>query len=164
MSVSNAFGGNSRAAAKYRWLLLKIQEYPVNKEMLRLAEADLGPSSPVVREAPGAAGYGKPTESRALKVAELKRRIAEVDRALAVVPEEYREGILYHTLNHGTKTVGTGAGSSWSDPMYSKAHRNTWTKWKTRFLLEYADIIGEKDYIGMLIEYGPELSAMEKNV
>ena len=164
MSVSNAFGGNNRAAAKYSWLLMKLQEYPVNKEMLRLIEKDIGPSSPSVMEVPGLCGYGRPTESKAIKIAELKKRIAEVGRALEIVPKEYREGILYHTLNHGTKTKGLGAGSSWSEPMYSHAHRNTWTKWKMRFLLEYADIIGEKDYIALLIEYGPELNALGKNV
>jgi hypothetical protein len=147
-----------------QWLLLKIQEYPANKEMLRLIEKDLGPSAAAVREVPGVPGYGRPTESKALKAAELKRRIEEVDRALEIVPAEYRAGILYHTLNHGTKTQGIGLGSSWSEPMYSIAHRNTWTKWKMRFLLEYADIIGERDHIGMLIEYGPELENMGKNV
>ena len=67
MSVSNAFGGNNRAAAKYSWLLMKLQEYPVNKEMLRLIEKDIGPSSPSVMEVPGLCGYGRPTESKAIK-------------------------------------------------------------------------------------------------
>ena len=47
--------------------------------------------------------------------------------------------------------------------MFSGAHRNTWTRWKARFILEYAEIIGEGDYIRMLMEHGPELREMEKS-
>lgn len=157
------FGGSAGSAAKYRQLVLKIQEYPINKELLALEESALGPSHPVVMETCFTSYAARPVERRALRIAELRRRISEVERALEAVPEEYREGVLYHTLNHGSKTSGLGSGSAWDDEMFSGAHRNTWTRWKARFILEYAEIIGEGDYIRMLMEHGPELREMEKS-
>lgn len=162
ISGKRLLGGSCVGALKYRWLVLKIQEYPVNKELLALTEKEIGPSVAVPGKAPGGSLCARPTELRAVRIAELKRRIEEVETALKVVPKEYREGILYHTLNHGSKTKGVGAGSAWADSMFDGAHRNTWTKWKARFILEYADIIGEGEYVRMLMEYGPELSMAEK--
>ncbi|MBR5731242.1 MAG: hypothetical protein IKX89_04795 [Firmicutes bacterium] len=155
-------GGSAGSAAKYKQLVLKIQEYPINKELLALEENAVGPSGPVVMEPCFSSYAARPVERRAVRIAELKRRIREVDKALEAVPAEYREGVLYHTLNHGSKTAGIGSGSAWEDSMFSGAHRNTWTKWKARFILEYAQIIGEGDYIRMLMEHGPELKEMEK--
>ncbi len=157
------FGGSVGGAAKYKWLVLKIQEYPINKELLALEEKALGPSHPVVMETAWSSYAARPVESKAVRIAELKRRISEVDRALESVPKEYREGVLYHTLNHGSKTAGLGSGSAWEDSMFSGAHRNTWARWKARFILEYAEIIGEGDYIRMLMEHGQELRDMEKS-
>ena len=161
LSGKRLLGGSCVGALKYKWLILKIQEYPVNKQLLALTEKELSPSCAAVKNMPSRNSFGSPTERRALRIAELRRRIEEVDTALSVVPKEYREGILFHTLNHGSKTHGVGEGSAWADSMFDRAHRNTWTKWKARFILEYADIIGEGEYIDMLIEYGPELCGSE---
>ena len=162
ISGKRLLGGSCVGASKYRWLVLKIQEYPVNKELLTLTEQDIGPSGAALGKMPGGLLCARPTERRALRIAELRRRIEEVETALKVVPEEYREGILFHTLNHGSKAKGVGAGSAWADSMFDGAHRNTWSKWKARFILEYADIIGEGEYVRMLREYGSELDAAEK--
>ena len=141
------------SSAEYKMLVLKISEYPVNKELLRLYLMDIGPAAGFVRE-PSVHGYGiRPTEDKALKIADLRKRISEVDRALQRIPAEYREGVLYHTIYHGGKGIQGGKGSAWSDPAFSFAHPNTWKKWKTRFILEYASIIGEMDHIDLLNEY-----------
>ena len=163
MSSSRSFGPGPGTSVKYRWLVLRIQEYPLNKELLKLAEKDIGPSAHMLRETPVQRGRGSSTESKAIMIADLKRRIYEVEKALEVVPEEYRAGVLYHTLNHGTKTMGVGKGSAWADKMFQNAHRNTWTKWKTRFLLEYADIIGEGSHMRLLMRYGEDLEDRKNN-
>ena len=139
-------------------LVLKISEYPLNKELLRRYMLDIAPAGSFVRE-PAAKGYGaRPTEEKAIRIADLKRRISEVDRALLKVPVEYRSGVLYHTVHHGCKGIQGGKGCSWSEQAFSFAHPNTWKKWKTRFILEYASIIGEMDHIELLNEYGPTVA------
>ncbi|MBQ9890800.1 MAG: hypothetical protein IJM39_05260 [Firmicutes bacterium] len=158
MSSRSTVGRCLGGAAKYRWLVLKVQEYPVNLALLKLAESGIGARSCSLMEAPRVRYAASPTENKAVEIADLKRRIAEVEQALMVVPEEYRNGVLYHTINHGTGRISPGHGSSWQDPRFDKAHRNTWKKWKTRFLLEYAAIIGELDHIKLLIEYEDLLS------
>jgi hypothetical protein len=148
---SSIFG----SPAEYKMLVLKISEYPINKELLRRYMQDIAPAGCFVRES-SAKGYGaRPTEEKALRIADLKRRISEVDRALQKVPKEYRSGVLYHTVHHGCKGIQGGKGCSWSEKTFSFAHPNTWKKWKTRFILEYASIIGEMDHIELLNEYGP---------
>lgn len=136
-------------------LVLKISEYPLNKELLRRYMTDIAPDAGFVREVPAKRYGSRPTEDKALRIADLNRRIAEVDRALQKIPAEYRSGVLYHTIYHGHKGIQGGKGCSWSDKMFSHAHPNTWKKWKTRFILEYASIIGELDYICLLNEYRP---------
>ena len=136
-------------------LVLKISEYPLNKELLRLYTMDIAPAGSFVREAPVKRYGARPTEDKALRIADLKRRISEVDKALLSIPEEYRSGVLYHTVYHGCKGIQGGKGSAWADDAFSFAHPNTWKKWKTRFILEYASIIGEKEHIEMLNEYRP---------
>ena len=79
------FGGSAGSAAKYRQLVLKIQEYPINKELLALEESALGPSHPVVMETCFTSYAARPVERRALRIAELRRRISEVERALEAV-------------------------------------------------------------------------------
>ena len=143
--------------AVYKMLVLKISEYPLNKELLKRYMLDIAPAGSFVREA-SVKGYGaRPTEDKALRIADLRRRISEVDKALLTVPEEYREGVLYHTVHHGCKGIQGGKGCSWSEKAFSFAHPNTWKKWKTRFILEYASVIGEMDHIKLLNEYGPVL-------
>lgn len=154
----NCFGG----PAKYKQILLKVQEYPVNLALMELAERDISAPGTSVMESRGEVYNARPTENKAIRLAELRERVNAVEQALLVVPEEYRAGVLYHTLNHGSRSVGVGNGSAWSDPRYSFAHRNTWKKWKTRFLLEYATIIGERDYIDLLREYGDELAVRSR--
>ncbi len=149
VTVGRCLGGS----AKYKWLVLKIQEYPINLALLELAESGIKPPCSAVREARGAGYVSRPTERKAIEIAELKKRITEVELALSVVPEEYRNGVLYHTINYGSKSSGRGRGSSWREDRYDFAHRNTWKKWKTKFLLEYAAIIGEMDHINLLVEY-----------
>ena len=119
LSGKRLLGGSCVGALKYKWLILKIQEYPVNKQLLALTEKELSPSCAAVKNMPSRNSFGSPTERRALRI------------------------------------------SAWADSMFDRAHRNTWTKWKARFILEYADIIGEGEYIDMLIEYGPELCGSE---
>ena len=156
MSRRNTVGRCLGGSAKYRSLVLKVQEYPVNLALLKLTEEDISAKGSSVMERPRISYTASPTENKAVEIAELKRRIAEVEQALMAVPEEYRNGVLYHTINHGAR--GSGKSSMWSDPRFDKAHRNTWKKWKTRFLLEYAAIIGEMDHIKLLIEYEDLLS------
>ena len=147
-TVGRRFGGSE----KYKWLVLKVREYPVNLALLEIEENRMFPCGHSVMEIPELRGISRPTEDRALEIADLKRRIAEVEMALQVVPEEYRNGVLYHTINHGSKGSGSGRGSAWSEHKYDFAHKNTWKKWKTRFLLEYASIIGELDHINLLVK------------
>ena len=105
---SSIFG----SPAEYKMLVLKISEYPINKELLRRYMQDIAPSGCFVRES-SAKGYGaRPTEEKALRIADLKRRISEVDRALQKVPQEYRSGVLYHTVHHGCKGIQGGKGCS----------------------------------------------------
>ena len=156
MSCRNTVGRCLGGPAKYRSLVLKVHEYPVNLALLKFTEESVGAGGSSVMERPRLGYTAKPTERKAVEIADLKRRIAEVEQALMVVPEEYRNGVLYHTINHGTG--GSGKSSVWSDPRFDKAHKNTWKKWKTRFLLEYASIIGELDHIKLLIEYEDLLS------
>lgn len=156
MSCRNTVGRCLGGPAKYRSLVLKVQEYPVNLALLKFAEESVVAGGSSVMERPRLGYTAKPAERKAVEIADLKRRIAEVEQALMVVPEEYRNGVLYHTINHGTG--GSGKSSVWSDPRFDKAHKNTWKKWKTRFLLEYASIIGELDHIKLLIEYEDLLS------
>ena len=151
--AANIFG----STAKYKLLVLKISEYPLNKELLRMELEDISPSPNMVREIPGRRYRSSATENRALRIADLRRRIWEVDKALEAVPEEYRDGVLYHTIFHGNKGIIGGKGSAWSGDMFSIAHPNTWKKWKTRFILEYARITGEMDNIDLLNRYRPEL-------
>jgi len=153
MSGKSTVGRCLGGSAKYRSLVLKVQEYPVNLALLKLTEEGISPAGGAFREKPKPGYCASPTERRAVEIAELKRRIAEVEQALKVVPEEYRNGVLYHTINHGPGRSGPGRGSSWSDSRFDNAHKNTWKKWKTRFLLEYAAITGELDHIKLLIEY-----------
>jgi len=153
-TVGRCLGGS----AKYKWLVLRIQEYPVNLALLQLAQADLGAKGHCVREVPGVRYQARPTEDRAIEIAELRKRIAEVEKALSAVPREYRNGVLYHTINHGSRSSGRGPGCTWTDEKFDFAHKNTWKKWKTRFLLEYASIIGEMDHIKLLVEYEDLLS------
>jgi hypothetical protein len=148
-SCGGLFGG----AAKYKWLVLRIQEYPLNKALLRMEEEKVSPPGPRIMDAPSFSYISRPTEERAIRIAELKRRIEEVDRALEIIPEEYRDGVLYHTLHYGTRMISGVPGSVWGESIYDHAHKNTWKKWKTRFILEYARIIGELDHITMLNEY-----------
>ena len=145
------------SSAKYKLLVLKISEYPLNKELLRMETENISPPANVVREAPERFYKGSVTESRALKIADLRRRIWEVDKALEAVPEEYRNGVLYHTIFHGNKGIIGGKGSAWGGDMFAFAHPNTWKKWKTRFILEYAKITGEMDNIDLLNRYRPQL-------
>ena len=153
MSCRNTVGRCLGGPAKYRSLVLKVQEYPVNLALLKLAQENISAKSASVMEKPRIAYGSSSTEKKALEIADLKRRISEVEQALMVVPEEYRNGVLYHTINHGSQRSSGSKSSQWNDPRFDKAHRNTWKKWKTRFLLEYAAITGELDYIKLLIEY-----------
>ena len=158
-SCGSVFGG----PAKYKWLVLKIQEYPINKEMLRLAGGDITPSAGLLRERCSSGYMARPTEVKAMRIAELRRRVEEVDAALRTIPEEYREGVLYHTVHYGTRSMGRTAGTAWDDRRFDFAHKNTWKKWKTRFILAYAGIIGELDYIKMLNEYREAAESGVKN-
>ena len=65
--------------------------------------------------------------------------------------------MLYHTIFHGNKGIIGGKGSAWGGDMFAFAHPNTWKKWKTRFILEYAKITGEMDNIDLLNRYRPQL-------
>ncbi len=157
MTEKRTFGKVFGGPVKYRWLVSKVQEYPVNKALLALAEKDIGPAPPCVREVPQGTYTARPTETNAVRLADLSRRVKEVETALETIPEEYREGVLYHTINHGNKGIGASYGSAWSEPYFDFAHKNTWKRWKTRFLLSYAEIIGEMDYIRLLLEYQDDL-------
>ena len=148
-SCGGLFGG----PAKYKWLVLRIQEYPLNKALLKMEEEKISPPGPRIMDAPSFSYIARPTEDRAVRIAELKRRIDEVDRALSIVPDEYKDGVLYHTLHYGTRMISGVPNSVWDEDIYDHAHKNTWKKWKTRFILEYARIIGELDHISMLNEY-----------
>ncbi len=53
-----------------------------------------------------------------------REKLEAIDAALALVPEEYRDGII---LNITDKL-----------PFGSGAHDNTWKKWKQRFVYELA--------------------------
>ena len=65
-----------------------------------------------------------PTADKAIKISGLSVAIVAVESALQVIPEEYRDGV-YASIAY-----------SRSFPEY--AHRNTWSRYRTKFVLQVA--------------------------
>ena len=70
---------------------------------------------------PRSSSPGDPVERKTERMDRLWQDIRAVEMALIRVPAEYRQGVL--------KNVQSGG---W--PMTVPAHRNTWSKWRRRFL------------------------------
>lgn len=69
--------------------------------------------------------YGTDALRRTLSVSEAEFRLECIDRALALVPEELRQGILDSIINRGAGYPEI-------------AHDNTWRLWKQRFIYNLA--------------------------
>lgn len=65
---------------------------------------------------------GDPVAEKATKLAAISSKIDAIDRAIARVPQEYRQGVLDNVMYR----------DRW--PVSSPAHLNTWSKWRTRFI------------------------------
>lgn len=63
---------------------------------------------------------GKPTENKAVKLAELMTVKTAIDKAVKQIPEEYRMYIFENV--------------AYKIPYPNIAHRNTWTNWRVRFM------------------------------
>lgn len=69
-----------------------------------------------------------PTALKAERLAKLSKKISAVERALKSVPEEYREGV-YMSI-------------AYRDRLPDYANKNTWSKWRMRFISRVADVMG----------------------
>lgn len=72
-------------------------------------------------------GIGNPTEHKALKLVVIDRECEAYDRALKVVPEEYRKGVLDSICRDA--------------PYPYDAHRNTYWYWKSKLVYTLAEIL-----------------------
>ncbi len=99
----------------YRRVLALVRDYP---RMVKLREA-------IIYESPcgsgGKGGPGRPTESKALRMAVLDDDIRAVERAAERIPREYRQGVLDNLLLGRRMDDLPGA-------------RSTWSRWRGRFL------------------------------
>lgn len=104
----------------YRRALALVRDYP---RMCRTREEIILSSS---EGRGGGSGPGRPTEVKALKIASIDDDIRAVERALAKVPQEYRQGILDNIL-YGIP-----------QDRLPNAARRTWSTWRARFLYQLA--------------------------
>ena len=70
---------------------------------------------------PGGNQAGDPTGNKALQMSFLSGQIQAIERALDKIPPEYRKGV-FDNVRYGGWPYGV------------PAHRNTWSKWRTRFV------------------------------
>lgn len=99
----------------YRRVLALVRDYP---RMVEMREAILYESP---KEPGGGHGPGRPTESKALRMATLDDDIRAIERALDKIPREYRQGVMDNIL----------AGRRMDDMIGA---RSTWSRWRGRFL------------------------------
>lgn len=77
-----------------------------------------------LREGPPHSGIAKPTEQAALYMETLDRQCRSVEKALSLIPAEYRMGIVQSILKQA---------------IYPQdAHSNTYSLWRCRFLWQVA--------------------------
>lgn len=100
----------------YRRVLALVRDYP------RMTAA----REQIIYESPegtgGGRGPGRPTESKALRIATIDDDIRAVERALEKLPPEYRQGVLDNVLY----------GRRQADLPY--AGERTWQRWKSKLL------------------------------
>lgn len=103
----------------YRRVLALVRDYP---RMVQMRES-------IIYESPEGAGGGrvpgKPTESKALRMATLSDDIRAIERALDKIPREYRQGVMDNVLCDRRMDDLPGA-------------RSTWSRWRGRFLWHVA--------------------------
>ena len=73
-------------------------------------------------------GHGDPTANKAIKIANMSRETDAIERALAHIPEEYRDGIWRNIIHREIYPYC--------------AHPNTWNEWKRRFCYFTAGFLG----------------------
>lgn len=77
---------------------------------------------------PRGTNKGDPTALKAERLVELSKKISAVEGALKSVPEEYRLGV-YGSV-------------AYRDRLPDYANKNTWSKWRMRFIVRVAEVMG----------------------
>ena len=104
----------------YMSVLYIVRDYP-RSMALRDAIINGTPPQSVGRSA---GTVSAPTEAKAIRLTELQDKCSAVESALKAIPEEYRDGV-FNNIVYGFRYP-------------DMAHRNTWSKWRTRFLYHTA--------------------------
>lgn len=138
---------------KYLETLYFIRQYPDNKRLLKRIEeeAEIPPVS--ITGMPKSTKQSNMLENTVILKQSILENVQMVERALKKIPEEYRKGVLNHTI-HGEK---------YASPMFDSAHENTWKKWVQRFIYEVAILRGDGPYIGLIQKYILSEERKEKN-
>ena len=108
----------------YMRMLYLVRDY----ERIRSERSDILNSSPDPDGVPHS-GNGNPTEQKAIKLAMLDNTCGAVEKALSVVPDEYRNAI-WNNICY------------WS-PYPASAGEATYKRWRIRFVYEVAKNLHE---------------------
>lgn len=108
--------------AVYHQTLWQIRDYDrLRKKRDEILESSAGPPDGM----PGGSGHtGDPTQSKAIRLAEMSRIVGIIDDEFARIPAEYRDGVW--------KSIQSNA------PYPIDAARVTYSRWKSRFVCAVA--------------------------
>lgn len=107
----------------YMSVIYIIRDYPRVKA---LRDSIIDETTPASGGSP-AGSYSQPTESKAIRLVELSDKCSAIERALEVVPAEYRDGIMRNII--------------YQIPYPTYAGKNTWSRWRIRFLIRAAELL-----------------------
>lgn len=111
----------------YRETLYFIRQYP---EYVRILQEPMAGSSAGNQDGIGSGHrVSRPTEMQAINRAELNHRVNIIDKAIRVVPMDYRDGVWNHVIYQAKYT---------EDEIFFFANINTWKLWTQRFVYEVA--------------------------
>ncbi len=136
--------------ALYREIIYFIRQYPMWKVMLKKVNADKEDISiqgvnldSIISKTNK---ISRPTEEKAIKnldmISTLELKIGIVEKALIMVREEYRQGILEHIVLK----------LEYTSPKFDYAHLNTWKYWNKLFIYNVGINLGYAEYIKCLKE------------
>ena len=105
----------------YMSVIYIVRDYPRAKA-LRDAIIDETPPQSIGRSE---GQISQPTERKAIRLTELADRCSAIENALKVIPAEYQDGVMRNI--------------TYSIPYPSWASKNTWSRWRMRFLIKAAE-------------------------
>ena len=111
--------------AVYKQTLWQIRDYYRMKEELQNI---LDESPPPPDGLPHGSGAGQPVEAKVIRRERYADKVRAIDKAIASVPEEYRTGV-WQAVQYNA-------------PYPEDAGRNTYGRWKARFVHEAAYELG----------------------